>query len=453
MTTLYDDLSLTKKELDKCMKCGNCMAVCPIYITEKTEGGVARGKISLAEAIIDGTLNLKDEDTVHKLFNCLVCKSCMMNCPCGVKFDRIILSLRAAIAREKGLHPLKKVIFGTLKRQNLFDIGMRLGGVFQPAIFRRHSEKKAYYPRISMGLSLKRVLPELSSIPFRSQVPPIIEPNKKAKVKAAFYTGCSINYIYPQLGHDVVHVLIENGVEVIIPKEQQCCGIAVFVHGDIESARDLARKNLDAFEDCGADYIVTACGSCGGSWQHEFKELLADDAEYLAKAEYWSKRTYDISTFLTRIIDYRKPKAKVEATVTYHDPCHLKKTMKVSQEPREILKAIPGVVLKEMAKPDACCGSGGSFSLTHYDTSMEIGKRKMDDANKTGAETVITGCPACMMQILDLINQYGNKQELGHYVSLLAQAYRKENEIAKEQKQGKEVKRSKEPYGIEREAG
>lgn len=450
MTTIYDDLSLVKSELDKCMKCGNCMAVCPVYLTEKTEGGVARGKISLAEAILDGTLDINDEDSIHKLFNCLACKSCMMNCPCGVNFDRIIFALRAAIARKKGLHPLKKVIFGVLKKQKLFDIGMRMGGIFQPAIFRHHETKKAIYPRFPIGLSLKRVLPELNAVPFRSQVAPIIEPAKKAKIKAAFFTGCSINYIFPKVGHDVVQVLIENNVEVIIPKDQQCCGIAIFAHGDIKSARELARKNIDVFEKEKADYIVTACGSCGGSWQHEFKELLADEPEYLAKAEYWAKRTYDISTFLTKIIKYRKPKGVIDKVVTYHDPCHLKKTMKVYQEPREIIQAIPGITLKEMSKPDACCGSGGSFGLTHYDISMKIAERKIADANATGAELVITGCPGCTIQLLDGINQFGHDQDTGHYISLLAESYRKEKAIPKEKK-AKEINRL-EPVAMEKEA-
>ncbi len=352
MSGIYDDLKYVKDELSKCMKCGNCMAVCPIYITEKTEGGVARGKISLVEAILSESLDLNDKDTIHKLFNCLVCKSCMQNCPTKVNFDRIIFAVRAAIARQQGLHPIKRVIFEVMKKQALFDTGMRLGGRVQGLLFRRHPSKKALYPRFAMGLSLKRIIPPLQSVPFRSQVsrlPKLVKP----QMRVAFFTGCSINYIFPQVGLDVIEVLRENGAEVVIPKEQQCCGIAAFAHGDIASARELARKNLDAFEDCGAEYIVTACGSCGGSWQHEFKELLAEDPIYLAKANYWSSRTHDISVLLTKFLNFRLPKGNVQTEVTYHDPCHLKKTMHVSVEPRGILQSIPCVTLKEMAKPDA----------------------------------------------------------------------------------------------------
>ena len=137
------------------------------------------------------------------------------------------------------------------------------------------------------------------------------------------------------MARDVVEVLKENEVEIAVPKEQQCCGIAVFAHGDVESARELARKNIDVMEKTGADYIITACGSCGESWQHGFRELLSEDPVYGPKADHWKGRTYDISTFLTKVIDYKKPEGLLEATVTYHDPCHLKKVMKVFTEPRD----------------------------------------------------------------------------------------------------------------------
>ena len=152
--------------------------------------------------------------------------------------------------------------------------------------------------------------------------------------------------------------------------------------------------------------------------------LLADDPAYAKKAAYWGARTYDISTLLTDIIGYRVPTGRVEAVVTYHDSCHLKKSMKVAREPREILRAIPGVIFKEMAKPDACCGSGGSYGLTHTETSSAIALRKAADAASTGASTVTTGCPACTMQLLDSTHRFGSTQKVKHYISMLADAVR-----------------------------
>ncbi len=430
--SLYDELGLVGEELSRCMKCGNCMAVCPVYQTHRAEAGVARGKIAVAEAVLAGELAIDDPEVVHMLFNCLVCKSCMQNCPTKVNFDRIMLALRAAIVRKKGLPLLKDMIFGLLKQPRLFDTAMKVGAAVQNIVFRDDPAKKAISPRSpfalvgkSHGFDESRLLPELAIRPFRDRFPELIEVDGAIK-KVSFFTGCSVNYFYPQVGEDLVSVFKENKISMAIPKEQQCCGIAVFVHGDIDTVRELARRNIDAIDKGGADYIVTACGSCGGAWQHEYKELLSGDPVYGPKALYWSSRTYDISTFLTKVIDYRRPKGRIDATVTYHDSCHLKKTMKVSQEPRQILMDIPGITFREMAKPDACCGSGGSYLLTHYETSKSIAKRKVDDINRTLADYVTTGCPACMMQLLDHVGHFGRGQKIRHYISLLAESYKKE---------------------------
>ena len=422
-TTPYDKLEAVQEALGKCMKCGNCMAVCPVYLTEKQEGAYARGKLSIAEAILRGDLSLRDENVQEKLFNCLICTSCMQNCPCGVDVCKIMLSLRAALARETGLHPIKKMIFGALKNQPLFDKAMKIGAALQGIGLRKLPGEAGYEPRLTMGLALKRIFPGLAGTPFRDRAPMLIEA-KSSKAKVSFFTGCAFNYIFPEVAGDVVDVLKENNVEIAIPKDQQCCGIAVFAHGDMETARELARNNIDVMDETGADFIVTACGSCGESWQHGFGELLSADPHYGPRAEYWKNRTYDVSTFLTGIIDYRKPTGRVEATVTYHDPCHLKKVMKVFTEPRAILKAIPGLTLKEMAKPDACCGSGGSYTITHVKTSLDITARKMADIKKTGAGMVITGCPGCMMQLSEGLVNSGQDHTAGHYISLLARSYR-----------------------------
>jgi len=425
MATLYDELELLRGELAKCMKCGNCMAVCPVYSTVKAEAGVARGKIALAESVLSGEIALDDEDVVRHLFNCLVCKSCMRNCPSGVNFDRIMFSLRAAIVRKKGVPAVKRFIFESLKRQKLFDAGMRIGAAVQGVAFRRHADRDTCSPRFPLGLELRRVLPRLSAETFRRSTPERTTAVPR-KATAAFFTGCSINYLYPGVGRDITGVLKENNIETVIPSAQHCCGMAVFAHGDVATARDMAKSNIDAFERTGAEYLITACGSCGGSWQREYCELLRDDAGYGEKAEHWSKRTYDISTFLAKIIDYRRPRGMVEGVVTYHDSCHLKKTMGVYQEPRAIIQAIPGVEFREMAKSDACCGGGGSYSITHYSTAMEIGKRKSADIAAVGAGIVAAGCPACMMQLLDLNARFGQGQKIVHFITLLAESYRRE---------------------------
>lgn len=427
----YDELKVLQKELDKCMHCGFCMAACPVYGATKTEGAVARGKIGVAEAVMEGTLALDDPEVMEVLFNCLVCTSCMQGCPTKVNFDRIMLALRAAIVRKNGLPWLKKAIFSTLRHPALFDRGMKACALLGNLAFRDAGER-TIAPRSPFtllgnpaGLDEQRLFPAVAIDPLRDRHSDLLQVHKP-KAKVAFFTGCSLNYFYPETGDDLIEVLLENQVEVSIPKEQRCCGIPVFVHGDVETARELGRANLDAMDRSGAQYIITGCGSCGGAWQHEYKEIFRNDTVYAAKAAYWSERTFDISTFLVDVLKYRPAQGRVDAVVTYHDPCHLKKTMKVSSEPRKILKDIPGITFKEMSKPDACCGSGGSYVLTHFGTATDIAKRKVDDANRTEADTVATGCPACMMQLLDNLNRFGQGQKVRHYISLLAESYRKE---------------------------
>ena len=430
--TVYDELEIVRTELDKCMKCGNCMAVCPVYISDKVESGVTRGKISVAEALLDGDLAFDDPKVYEMLFNCLVCKSCMQNCPTKVNFDKIILALRAEMVRSNGLPWLKKMIFASIRHPKLFDAGMKIGAALQGLAFRDQTTQKAIAPRSvltfvgeSAGFDAERRLPGLTVTPLRDRLPAVVTvANPRGKV--VFFTGDSLNYFYPEAGIDLIDVLKENDIEVHIPKDQTCCGIPVFVHGDVETMRTLARNNIEVIEQSGADHVVTGCGSCGGAWTHEYREVLADDPVYGPKADYWAEHTYDISTYLTKVIDYRKPTGRIDATVTYHDPCHLKKTMKVFKEPREILTSIPGVTFAEMFQPDACCGGGGSYVLSHYETSTSIGRRKADDISKTGANIVSTGCPACMMQLLDTMHRFGKGQETTHYISLLAESYRRE---------------------------
>jgi glycolate oxidase iron-sulfur subunit len=427
-----------RAELDKCMHCGMCMSVCPVYATEKNEGAVARGKIGIAEAVLTGDLALEDQEVIDTLFNCLVCKSCMQSCPSGVNFDRIMMAMRASIVERNGLPWLKSAIFGLLKRPEMMDGALKVGAALQGLVFRDDPRHRAISPRSPFailgrraGFDCDHLFPSPTTRPLRSRIAELV-PAQRARMRVAFFTGCSFQYFYPETGIDLLHVLTENQVEVIVPKEQQCCGTPVLVHGDAATARTLARNNLDAMEASQATYIITGCGSCGSAWQHQFPEVLKDDPAYRAKATYWSARTYDISTFLTDIIKFRTPAGRVEAVVTYHDPCHLKKSMRVSREPREILRSIPGVLFQEMSKPDACCGSGGSYALTHIETAAEIGKRKAEDAGATGATTVTTGCPACMMQLLDTTHRLGGTQRVRHYISLLAHAYRAETKTEEE---------------------
>lgn len=426
---VFDDIETLKNELIRCMKCGNCMSACPIYNVEKKESSVARGKVALGEAVLNNEIKIDDETLINLIFNCLVCKSCMMTCPSGVRFDRIILGLRSAIAKKKGIPFIKKALFGLLKNSELFDKGMKAFAAMQGFFLNPEGEKKrklkGFLKGINPRFDEKFILPELNRESFRDRVKETVEA-KSSQATVVFFTGCSVNYLFPEIGDDSIYVLQRNNVTTITPKRQNCCGMPVMVHGDIETARELARKNLDTFEKTNAQYIVTVCGSCGSALRHEYP-LIFEDTELEEKAKKWAERVFDISTFLLKVIKFEPPKGKVTLKVTYHDSCHLKKSMKVFNEPRELLKMIPGITLLEMRKPDACCGSGGSYHLTHANTSLKIAKAKAEDIKTTSADVVCTGCPACMMELFESLHRIGESCNVTHTVSLLSKSYKNEN--------------------------
>lgn len=421
--SIYTSLDSVQDYLIKCMKCGNCQAVCPIFKETLREVGVARGKISLVENLLEGKIDMT-EGLADRFSLCTTCMACNEICPNAVPFDKIILAARAEAVRRKGMHPIKKVIFKTLKLQRLFDFGMRTGSKFQGLAMKR-IEGKHYGARlrVDVGLGKDKVFPNLAAKPFRSQYPVVVKVDNP-KMRVGFFTGCMINYFYTDMGKAVIDVLKANDVEIVIPPDQGCCGIPASVNGDIINAKALAKRNLKAFEEMGADALVVSCSSGGTAWKHTYSELLEDDPEYKALADKWAAKTYDINEFLIKIVPFKKEGlGRVERKVTYHDPCHLNRGQGISREPREILNSIPGLELIEMKEPGRCCGMAGSFSIVHPELSEKISSKKVKDIAGTKSETIATACPACRLQLNSGVVNAGLDQNVVHTIQLLAESY------------------------------
>lgn len=421
--SIYTSLDAVSEYVINCTKCGNCQAVCPIFKETLHEVGVARGKISLVEYLLDGKMEMTD-GMADRFSLCTTCMACVANCPNAVPSDKIILAARAEAVRKRGMHPLKKVIFRTLKLQRLFDFGMKTGSKFQGLAMKR-IEGKHYGARLrfDVGLGKDKVFPSLAAKPFRSQYPTVIKvANPKKRV--GFFTGCMINYFYTDMGKAVVDVLAANDVEVVIPPDQGCCGIPASVNGDVANAKALAKRNLKAFEEMGADALIVSCSSGGTAWKHGYSELLEDEPEFKALADKWAAKTYDINEFLIKVVPFKKETlGRVNRKVTYHDPCHLNRGQGINKEPREILRNIPGVELQEMKDPGRCCGMAGSFSIVHPDLSDKIAKKKIADIAGTKTDTVATSCPACRLQLNSGLVNAGLNKEVLHTVQILAESY------------------------------
>ena len=409
--------------ISNCMKCGNCMEVCPIYKELKTESAVARGKLSLMEAVLNGNSEIT-AGFDKRMSMCVSCKACTAKCPCGVKADELIIRARQAAVSSRGLHPVKNMVFKLLKNRRLFDFSLRMAGLFGPLSFKKLPRPMARLLRFPMpGLDRRRVLAPFAATPLRSQYPEAIKVDNP-KMRVGFFTGCTINYIYTDVGKAVINVLKKNNVEVVMPPMQHCCGIPVFTSGDIELAKVFAKHNIETFERYKLDYIVASCGSCTMAFKKEYPEMFHDDPEMKERAEAIAKKTYEISEFLVDVVKFDQSKlGEVNITVTMHDPCHMARGIKVTSQPREILQSIPGLKFVEMKDADRCCGAGGSFSVAHYDVALKINNRKIENIADTKADIVATSCGMCRMHIIDGLERYKLPQDVVHVIQLLDKSY------------------------------
>ncbi len=417
-------LSQLENQIANCMKCGNCMEVCPIYKELGKESGVARGKLAVIEAVNQGYLELND--SFANLMNlCTSCKACSAKCPCGVKPDEIILKARAAVVKQQGLPILKKASFAFLKKRHLFNMGMKFAGIFGGIAMKKIPGKVAAVLRFVNQERSKRVIAPVAKKSLRNCNPEVIKVSGNAKKRVGYFTGCMANYIYTDIGQAVIDVLIANDMEVVLPKNQHCCGTPVYTSGDIDAARILAQHNIEVFESYQLDYIVTSCGSCTESWKEEYGKLFQEDAEMCKRIKKLADKTYEISQFLVDIIPLDTTKlGAVNKIVTMHDPCHMARGIHVTDQPRNILTVIPDLKLVEMKEPARCCGAGGSFCMVYYELSQRINDRKIKDINSTGADIVATGCGSCRMHITDGIVRNHMQQNVVHTIQLLDLAYK-----------------------------
>lgn len=417
-------LSDIDNALANCSKCGGCMAVCPMFKELGVESSVARGKLALMQGVLSGTFPISANfDKAMGL--CVSCKACTANCPCGVPADELIVRGRQAVVKARGLSPIKKNVFKLLQNRQLFDLALRAAGLFGPLSFKKLPRPMAAIARFPMpGMDAKRVTAPFQATPLRNQYPETVKVDNP-KMRVAFFTGCTINYAYTDVGQSVINVLKANNVEVVMPSMQHCCGTPVFTSGEVDLGKTFAKHNIETFERYDVDYIIAACGSCTEAFKLEYPHMFKDDAAMKARAEKLAKKTYEISEFLVDVLKFRTDTlGPVNATVTMHDPCHMARGIKVTRQPREVLKAIPGLNFVEMKAPDRCCGSGGSFSLAHYDISRQINDKKIADIAGTNADIVATSCGTCRMHITDGLVQNNKDAQVFHVIQLLDKAYK-----------------------------
>lgn len=418
---------LVKSYIEKCNRCGDCRAVCPVFAEESTETGVARGKLLLAGRYLSGEIPAS-ETLRDRLDKCLLCERCTFQCGFHLRVDRVMVATRAVLNEDLGLPSAKKAVFNLLANHvSTLGLVCAAGAVTAPIWGNRVPQDSGLRLRFPVvpGLGSDKVFPRPAARSFRSRVPSFTEaPGEQMKV--AFFTGCYINYVAPGVGSDTMSLLKRAGVSVSVPKTQVCCGTPMVASGDIETALRLMRQNLDTLLSEDADAVVMSCATCGTALRDVYPNLLAKlDPSLAEKAERLAAKSYDISEFLTEFAPLPEAGSlKKEVTLTYHDSCHLVRGLKVSEQPRKLLQDIGNVRFVEMEDSDYCCGGAGAFSFTQQELSRRITGRKADNIVATGAELVVSGCHGCNLQMIEGLARIHAPVRTLHTVQLLEKAYR-----------------------------
>jgi glycolate oxidase iron-sulfur subunit len=385
-----------REELSRCVKCGACRAVCPSFLLEREESLSPRGRLALVKAVLDGRLGVsaifKD-----RLATCTGCLACEEACPSGVPVTTIIQAAKEQALIESGTRLINAAIAEVVKHPTLFRTAAWLAPLllhYTGGHGAREGDRSEFKVQGSKKITAGG--------------------NRQgSKGTIAFFPGCAVEYLHPDIGKATIGVLNKIGYDVIIPRDVKCCGRPLLSLGDHQAAAELAEHNRVTFAELEVDAIVTVCASCGLTFKQEYPKLLRPGAK--------SPVVLDIHEFLASRISATKL-GPLPKSVTWHDPCHLGRGQGLAKTARNILAAIPGLTLVEMRNADRCCGFGGVMRITHRELSDGIADDKSKSIIATGVSTVVTGCPGCRLQIADNLRRKGLNIEVVHTVQLLEES-------------------------------
>jgi glycolate oxidase iron-sulfur subunit len=415
---------LDKQVLKECVHCGLCLDYCPTYRILGHEADSPRGRIYQVRQVYEGKIAADDPDFRQHIYACLDCRACQTACPSGVRYGTIVEAARAVAAPVDATErTIARAVLGNVfTRKPLLDLaglGLRLyqrSGA--QALARRTGALRVLPDRLREMEAM--LAPTQGGI--RHWAPPLVTRSRgQRRYRVGFIEGCIMPQFFGDTNAATVRVLAANGCDVYAPPAQGCCGALHMHTGERAQAQDLARRNIDAFGPLQLDAIIINAAGCGSTLK-EYGHLLADDPAYAERARDFTQRVKDVNEFLASI-DLVPPSRSVPLTVTYQDPCHLVHGQGIRNQPRELLRRIPGLRLVEMKDSDVCCGSAGIYNLTHPELSQKVLSEKMENLAATGAEAVVAPNPGCSMQLGYGARQRGLDLQLFHVVDLLDVAY------------------------------
>ncbi len=418
ITTKSKVPSLDLPELYRCVHCGLCLNQCPTYRVLRLETESPRGRIHLVKAAADGRIELNERFEEH-LYLCLLCRACESACPSGVQYGHIAETARQMIG-PPGSKLARAVLNFAFTRLLPYPGRLRLA-VSILRLYQRTGLQR--FIRLLLPTKLREMDSMLPVIPSR-----FFKPQTSAlpaigdhRARVAMLDGCVMPLLFGDVNEATVRVLRRNGCEVVFPKDQICCGALNIHNGESAAAKMMARRNIDAFLEAGVETVVVNAAGCGAAMK-EYGHLLHDDAEYAEKAKRLSALVKDAGEFLASLGLVGKL-GRLEMTVTYQDPCHLAHGQRVRAQPRQLLRAIPGLKVIEMEGSDRCCGSAGIYNITHSGMSQHLLKEKMESVSATQSQAIVAPNPGCMLQLGYGARRYGPTVGVYHLMDLLDRAY------------------------------
>ncbi|MDQ0254311.1 glycolate oxidase iron-sulfur subunit [Evansella vedderi] len=431
-------------ELMNCMRCGFCLPSCPTYReTGGNEAASPRGRIAMMKAVVDGKMT-PDEDFEKQLSLCLGCRACEPACPPGVKYGHLLEDAVDILQKNKKQSSSVKFLRGFLfdhlfpKKSNMITF-TGLMWFYQKSGIQKFARATKLTRLVGKQMSaMERVLPDLPSPKQMKNRPTYVQPEGEVKKRVAFFSNCMMDTLFLDTNDSTLFLLKKAKCEVVIPEDQTCCGAILAHSGEKDKAKELAKKNIEAFEKENVDYIISNAGGCGALLA-EYDHLLKDELDWLPRAKAFVRKVKDISEILYAV---GLPEMELPPQIiTYQDSCHLRNVMKTAAAPRKLLQSIKGVAYKEMVEADRCCGSAGTYNIIEQEMSMQILDHKMVKVLDTKATTIVTANPGCLLQMKLGIDRegYSNTMRGVHIVDLLAEAIKfseeqKKNVLDKEGK-------------------
>lgn len=412
------------KLIDSCVHCGFCLSTCPSYRVMGKEMDSPRGRIYLMDAINEGEIALNTA-TVQHFDSCLGCLACVTTCPSGVQYDKLITATRPQVERNYPRNLLDR-----LYRQLIFSFfpyPNRVRWLLVPLLVyqtlglqklvRSTRVLKIFSPRLA---AMESILPKITLGSFKDSLPTVIPAQGEKRYRVGMILGCVQRLFFSPVNEATVRVLTGNGCEVVIPKTQGCCAALPHHQGQEEQAKQLARNMIDSFATTNVDVVIINAAGCGHTLK-EYGHLLQDDPDYREKAKEFAAKVKDVQEFLATagLTAELSPLADKPLTLVYQDACHLLHGQKISVQPRQLLRQIPGVQLREPIDAALCCGSAGVYNMLQPEVADELGKQKVDNLLNTGADLITSANPGCTLQITKHLRQQGKEISILHPIELL----------------------------------